>query len=201
MHVELKERSGTVLAVLLAGSASASTGCVSSYQPAPSPKIAVFMDDGGLALARDGRSYSLGMFGGGAVKAVEGNPAATEHAETYRAYMITGWTAYWGGIGVGLLGAGVWRAGERDADIDRAHAGEAMVLVGVAAVLTGTGFLLSAQPHLWDAVNLYNDEVERRLRMSWWPRPPLPPYGLPPTIAPPGGVLPVPAPPPPAPTR
>ncbi len=177
-------------------------GCTSSYQPANSPRLAVVMDDGGLTLVREGRSYPVGMFGGDVVDAVRGNPAAEEHAQSYRTQMISGWSFYFGGIGLAVAGTGVWQAGERHNDIGQAHAGEALTVGGLAALFTGIGFLMNAQPHLWDAVNIYNDAVDARLRYAPWPGPlyPPPPYAppqLPAAPAPDGsGVL-----APPAPTR
>jgi len=142
------------------------------------------MDDGELTLVRDGDSFPAGFFGGGVVDAVQGNSAALEHARTYRQYTIAGWTLYLGGLGLGLAGVGLWQAGERNDDSVQAHTGEALVLGGVAALVAGVGFLMGAQPHLWDAINLYNDEVDRRLRLSYWPRPAVPPYAIPPMLPP-----------------
>ena len=160
-------------------------GCTSSYQPAPGPRIATVMDDGELTLVRDGRSFSAGFFGGGVVDAVEGNSAALEHAHTYRQYTITGWSLYLAGLGLGLTGIGLWQAGDRNGDLQQEQTGEALALGGVAALITGVGFLVGAQPHLWDAINLYNDEVDRRARLSYWPNPTVPPYVVPPVLAPP----------------
>jgi hypothetical protein len=143
------------------------------------------MDDGAPTLVRDGHSFEAGFLGGGVVEAVEGSPAALEHAHTYRQYTIAGWTLYLGGLGLSLTGLGLWRAGELHDNPQQANTGEVLALAGVAALITGAGFLLGAQPHLWDAVNLYNDEVDRRLRLSYWPPPAVPPYRIPPTLPPP----------------
>jgi len=143
------------------------------------------MDDGGLTLVRDGRSFGAGFFGGGVVDAVEGNSAALEHAHTYRQYTIAGWALYLGGLGLSLTGLGLWQAGNRNDNLQQENTGQVLTLGGVAALITGAGFLIGAQPHLWDAINLYNDEVDRRARPSYWPNPTVPPYAVPPVLAPP----------------
>ena len=184
-----------VVALVSALSVVSTGGCASSYQPAPGPRIATVMADGELTLVRDGRSFSAGFFGGGVVEAVEGNSAALEHAHTYRQYTIAGWTVYLGGLGLGLTGLGLWQAGERNDDVGLEHTGDVLMLAGLAALITGAGLLIGAQPHLWDAINLYNDEVDRRLRSSYWPTPSVPPYAVPPILTPPTLTPPTPAPP------
>jgi hypothetical protein len=49
----------------------------------------------------------------------------------------------------------------------RAYTGLSLVGVGFAAYTTGFILVLSAQPHQWDAINIYNDEVDARLRAQF----------------------------------
>src|SRR5688572_26859951 len=188
-----------VVALVSALSVVSTGGCASSYQPAPGPRIAAVMADGELTLVRDGHSFNAGFFGGGVVEAVEGNSAALEHAHTYRQYTIAGWTLYIGGLGLGLTGIGLSQAGARNDDPGQRQTGDVLMLAGLAALVTGAGLLIGAQPHLWDAINLYNDEVDRRLRSSYWPVPSVPPYRVPPVLTQPTLAPPTPAPPTPAP--
>ena len=132
------------------------------------------MDDGALTLVRDRQAFRVGLFGGDVVRAVEGNPAAEQEARSFKVRMTSGVTTYLGGLGLGVLGIGLWQSGERNENIGRAHAGEALMLSGIAALFTGLGLMLSAQPHLWDAINLYNNGIDARL--NYFPAP-LPPYG------------------------
>ncbi|HEU5074236.1 MAG TPA: hypothetical protein VFU02_08685 [Polyangiaceae bacterium] len=143
------------------------------------------MDGGQFTLVRDGQRFETGLFGAGVTEAVEGNPAAVEHARTYRQYTIAGWSLYVGGLAFTLTGAGLLGAGQRNDNPTQEHTGEALLLAGLATFITGMGFLIGAQPHLWDAINLYNDGVDRRARERFWPAPTVPPYTLPGTPAPP----------------
>ena len=155
--------------------------CSSSFHPAESPRIAMVIEDGGMTLIRDGRSYPVGMFGTEVVDAVQGNPAAEAQARSFRNQMITGWSVYAGGLALSIGGIATWQANEASGDGDGAHLGEALTIAGIAALLTGGGFIMNAQPKLWDAVNLYNYGVDARLHyQAWPPRGYPPPYTLPP---------------------
>ncbi len=49
----------------------------------------------------------------------------------------------------------------------RAYAGISLVSLGLAAYVTSFVLLVSAGPHQFDAINIYNDELDARLRMQF----------------------------------
>jgi hypothetical protein len=172
--------------------------CSSSYQPARSPRISVIQEGGSPTLVRDGQTFSVGLFGGGLEDAVRGNPAAEEHASSYKTLSIAGWSVYVAGLGSSIAGIFLLadnRAGGSNNDANDA-AGAALALGGVAALVTSIVLLSTAQPHLWDAVNIYNDGVDAS------PAYPMQPPGLvrpAPAAPPPGSPSPPSAAPPPPP--
>jgi len=149
-----------------------SEACSSSYQPARSPRISVIQEGGSPTLVRDGQTYSVGLFGGGLGDAVEGNPAADEHATTYKTLSIAGWSVYVAGLGSSIAGIYLLADSNRGGgDSGQETAGAALALGGVAALVTSLVLISTAQPHLWDAVNIYNDSVDASLA---YPMPPPP---------------------------
>ncbi|MCA9624324.1 MAG: hypothetical protein KC731_35115 [Myxococcales bacterium] len=187
----------TTLATLCA---TLATGCSSSYRPRPGPRVAMIIDEGQPALAHDGQVTSIGLFGDGLEEVVASNPRAREHAETFFNYTV-------GGFVVGLLGAGATGAGAGMLIANEAGSEQTSIRVasfglmfgGLALGLTGAFLQLAAQPHFFDAINIYNDEVDPGFGMpADFPPTPLPIM----TVPPPPPVLPPPppvevAPPPP----
>jgi hypothetical protein len=176
--------------------------CSSTYKPRPSPRIAIVLEHGQPALVKGGERYEIGVFGGGLVDAVEGNAAAEDHAETFRNRTITGFAMSLGGVAFALGGASLLAAGA----FDSRDPADAMVFTGAAVAFTGFGLMIaslfvtmSAPPHLWDAINVYNDAVTPP---QLWPPPrngwPVAPPGALAPIAPPPATVPMlsPAPPP-----
>jgi hypothetical protein len=144
------------------------------------------------AYARDGRIYEGGGFGGDLDEAVRGNPQAESHARAYRAGMIGGFAATMAGVASAIGGGMLYvsnsggDASERDPTLQTA--GGVLFLGGIAAYVTGLVLLANAQPHLWDAINIYNDGVydpgvAPRPYGPYGPEPP-PPYGPNPPAAP-----------------
>lgn len=168
-------------------------GCSSSYQPARSPRIATLMEGGTYTLVRDGKRYPVGMFGGGLEDAVEGNAEAEEHAHAFRNLLIAGTATTVLGLGSEIGGLVITADNSGfGGDSGRGAAGAALVFSGAVAVVVGLVLTASAQPHLWDAVNAYNDGVEGSWRV---PPPPVPPPTFPAAAPPP--TFPAAAPPPP----
>jgi hypothetical protein len=164
-----------------------------------SPRIAVVQEGGSPTLVRDGQTFSVGLFGGGLEDAVQGNAAAEEHASTYKTLSIAGWSVYVAGLGSSVAGLYLLASENKVGGSDNDAAGAALALGGVAALVTSLVLLTSAQPHLWDAVNIYNDGIDASLAY-----PIRSPPGLvrPPATAPPGAPAPTgttPVAPPPAP--
>jgi hypothetical protein len=138
------------------------TGCGGvAYHPRPSPRLQVVAEGSGIALARDGRTYSIGMFGSGLEDAVKGNPRAEKEAASYQSKSIGGFvlglvgslgTA--GGVGL-LVGNELAQQPQTNLRVAAFALSIGGILMGIAAnVLTG-----SAQPHMWNAINMYNDDL------------------------------------------
>jgi len=157
------------------------SGCSTSYVPRPSPRVAVVMKDGTPSYMRDGRIYEGGAFGGDLDQAVHGNPEAEAHAKSYQNGMLGSFLASLaGGLSLGT-GAGVVLADSARSSEDRSSSAQVTGFVllagGVAASIVGAVLFSNAQPHLWDAINIYNDGFPDPMGP---PRPPYAPYALPP---------------------
>ena len=137
------------------------TGCSTSYTPRPSPRVAVGMQGGSLTYMREGRAYQGGAFGGDIDDAVRGNAEAESHANAFRAKLIGGFAATIGGVASAVAGGIVYANSDDNGhrDTTAQTAGIALALGGVAAYVTGLVLIATAQPDLWDAINLYNDSV------------------------------------------
>ncbi|APR86131.1 Twin-arginine translocation protein TatA [Minicystis rosea] len=153
-------------------------GCgASGYRPHTSPRLQMVSDGSGLALARDGHTYSIGMFGSGLEDAVRGNARAEKEVSTYQAKTV-------GGFVVGLLGSlasaggvGLLVGNELSNNPSNgARAGAISLAVGgLVASIVASVLASSAQPHMWNAINMYNDD----LPAPWGFGPQQPPYGQP----------------------
>lgn len=142
--------------------APALAGCgTTAYIPRQSPRLQVVGDGASMVLVRDGRRYPVGAFGSGLEDAVRGNARAEKEAESYQAKSVAGFVLNLGGslaagAGVGVLVGNELRptpqSGPRIAAISLAVGGVVLSLVGT---LIGG----SAPPHLWNAINMYNDDL------------------------------------------
>jgi hypothetical protein len=186
-------------AVLVCTLTVASTGCSTAYMPRPSPRVQVIMKGGTPAYVREGKVYEGGIFGGDLDEAVRGNPEAESHARTYQNSMIGGFLATLAG-GVSMGGGLVLFAADSaqtssDRSSSRQMVAGTLVLGGLAAYVAGIVLLSTAQPHHWDAINVYNDGLPESSPYA----PPRPPYYGPPSPYPPPGAVPAPSAQPPAP--
>jgi hypothetical protein len=186
-------------AALLAQATCAST----SYTPRSDGRISTVMEDGSLALVKDGRRYPTG--GDGLQQAVAGNPAAEEHVHSYS--QGTHLALAENLIGFGALIAGTYIAVPKQdmagnalmVSHDRQIASEVLLFGGLAALIVAGVQMASAQAHYMDAINIYNDGVPPRPQApppGWRPSSPVPlPQPLP---QPPPPPAPAPATPPPS---
>lgn len=153
-------------------------GCSSQYFPRSPNHVAMTVQDGKLVYVRDGRTFNPGL-GGGLVEAVQGNPQAVAAAEEFRSRQVTGLAATLLGTAA-MIGGGSWAAVLAADNPNRpgsdAIAPVALVLAGVVAMIAGAGYIASAAPYQWDAINLFNDGADRGFGS---------PAGTPP-LAPPG---------------
>jgi hypothetical protein len=131
-------------------------GCSSSYEPARSPRIVTVMEGGAPHFVKDGMDYGSPLFGGGLVDAVEGNARAEAEARTGRNLTIAGFVFDVAGLGSELTGLVVL-----EQERGRSNTGLGLTLAGLAGVLIGSTLLISAPPHMYDAVNIYNDGLGR----------------------------------------
>ncbi|MCL4752731.1 MAG: hypothetical protein KJ015_21405 [Myxococcales bacterium] len=183
----------TARRALTLGLALMTASCSSRYQPQTGPRLSIVMDEGSLTYVRDGQKFKHGMMGGGLVEAVEDDPEAKEAAERYHSRMTSGFVLYLVGTGCLITGmvVGLSTIDERERHSDKDAIAAGGLLCGVAGLVVGASLLASGMPYQYDAVNIYNDNLERR-RAIMLP-PPAPPGYVP--YAP----VPVPAPAPPAP--
>jgi hypothetical protein len=142
-----------------------STACSETYIPANSPRIAVVSD----GYYRDGRKYSRGFFGEGVEDVVRGNPRAEAEAKHGVNLMVGGFSLVVGGAVLG--GSGVALAATSESRTSQA-VGAGLLVGGIAAYVTGLVLTLSGVPHLFDAVNIYNDAVAEPWQMPPTPAPP-----------------------------
>ena len=136
-------------------------GCSSAYIPRPGPQISVLMEDGRPTYVRDGKKFDGGFLGGDIEEAVHGNPQAEEYAHEFKSGIVTGFVLSMIGA-AGVVGGAVVAA----AEVDQPRASNAVPVGGLAVMgagvildLVGLIMVLNAQPHLFDAINSYNDAV------------------------------------------
>lgn len=123
------------------------------------------MQGGTPVYIREGRVFPGGGFGGDLHEAVEGNQEAESYAKSYRTGMVAGVTTALVGIASTVGGSILYLSNssgpENERDGTAQAIGGTMALSGIAAYATGMVLMLHAQPHLWDAINSYNDGVEK----------------------------------------
>jgi hypothetical protein len=134
--------------------------------------VAVVMKGGIPSYMRDGQFYAGGAFGGDLDKAVRGNPEAEAHARAYQDGMLAGFlTAFGGGVSMGTGAAVLLANGNppNDRSPSAQTAGVVLLAGGLAAAIVGGVLYRNAEPHQWDAINIYNDGLADSTDM---PRPP-----------------------------
>jgi hypothetical protein len=134
------------------------TGCSSAYIPRRSARLSMRMDSGSLVYERDGKKFVGGLFGGDLDEAVQGVPLAEKYAADYK-------TGVTGGFVLVLAGAAGVVAGTSLDASEYSQRGSSVpgwstIGAGLVAYLAGLAWMLSSQPHLYDAVNAYNDAVD-----------------------------------------
>ena len=147
------------LAVLLAVAFTA--GCSSSYEPARSPRIVTVVEGGQPTFVKNGERIGGPAFGSGLADAVAANPEAQRQATIGRNLVLGGFVLDLVGLG-SVIGGTVVLAKQDSPNEHPSTAGTALVLGGVAAALAGSVLILCGQPHIYDAVNIYNDSLEAR---------------------------------------
>ncbi|HEY0467471.1 MAG TPA: hypothetical protein VGC79_24895 [Polyangiaceae bacterium] len=138
-------------------------GCSSSYEPARSPRITTLVRGGYPTFVKDGQRIGSPAFGTGLVDAVRDNPRAEHHARVGRNLIAAGWVTYLVGLGTGIGGIAVLAHDNTTLSTQQSNVGTALLLTSAATLLAGGVLLLCGQPHIYDAVNIYNDGLEARV--------------------------------------
>jgi hypothetical protein len=147
----------STIAMLLAFCAAASVGCGTSSPPQEPGFVHFVKTKTGRALERDGKLYSTHPLWGDTAEAVAGDPVAEGHA---RKYVRQTWSSgLMAALALGLLlpagflmTSGPGHTGQRVAAVGLGTAGmTAFVLAMMMPVM--------ARHHLYDAVNVYNDNL------------------------------------------
>jgi hypothetical protein len=148
-------------ALLLSTVLIATPACSTSYAPAHTGRVAITMEGGALRLYKDGKTYHPGPFGGDVDEAFAGNAQAAEEAETYQTNQTTGTVLSFAALGLELGGAGLLAASPPTSNGNGSLAPALGIMTaGVVAEIVGLIFTVSAQPHLLDAINIYNDGLQ-----------------------------------------
>ena len=150
--------SRAAIAVLLSFTLSLNAACSSSYVPAQSPRVAIVMEGGSIAYVRDGVKYEGGLFGGDIEAAVRGNPRAEAHAHTYKTLVISGFVVSMAGA-AGMAGGLAVMGDDAARNQTLSTPGAVLLGSGLVAYLVGLGMIMAGPPHLYDAVNVYNDSL------------------------------------------
>ncbi|MEZ4220032.1 MAG: hypothetical protein R3B13_03815 [Polyangiaceae bacterium] len=177
---------------LLLASTVFTTACSTRYIPRAGPHISMVMEGGSQAYSKHGKVYKHGFAGSGLVEAVEDDPEALEAAETYQSRMTSGFLLVI--AGTLCLTASIVILASRDplegrsSKYDSLAAGTA--LCGLGGYIGGGAVMASGLPYHFDAINIYNDNVDRRRGYVplGYPPPAVPGY------APPGVPMPLPSP-------
>jgi hypothetical protein len=116
------------------------------------------MSGGSPTFYKDGEEYPGGLFLGGAEDAVHGNSRAEREARTAHRLMVGGFVVTLVGeasaaTGLALLVPAYPTAPRRDV-------GVGLIIGGLVGTITGLVLLMNAPPHMYDAINIYNDGVE-----------------------------------------
>jgi hypothetical protein len=153
--------SGRTIPAALALACGGAACAPPSYMPRPSPRIQVVSEGSSIALVREGRIYRAGTLGGGLVEAVQGNPRAEEEAKSFEKKTTAGFVlSILGAVSVGVSG-GILVANQLSRSPSDTLNGASLGLAigGVTFSLVGSLVLQSAAPHVWNAINIYNDSL------------------------------------------
>jgi hypothetical protein len=147
-----------------------SGGCSSAYLPRRSAHLSMRMDSGSLLFERDGQKFEGGLFGGELDEAVKGVPLAEKFASDYKTGVTGGFVMVLAGAAAAIGGTSL--AGAEYAQGTTNIPGWTTVGAGLVAYFIGLAWMMSSQPHLYDAINAYNDAVDEHPEPAPTPAPP-----------------------------
>jgi hypothetical protein len=148
---------GRQVSTLVAICAALGVGCASSYAPREPGRIHIVGTAEGHALEKDGRLYGMSGLSSDPVEAVSGNPVAEEHARTFVSRTRTSTALILLGIAGGCAG-GALNTTEPGHLGQKIAARGTLIAAGVTVIVSLLA-LLPARHHLYDAINIYNDDV------------------------------------------
>ncbi len=135
--------------------AAAGSACLTPYHPKASPRVQVIDAVGVRTYAKDGVVVVDGPFGGTLYDLIKDNPRARNDAIAHQIDIAI--SVALGATSIAASGTGVVLLASQQQEL--AVPGIAAVVVGVAAAIPATILQLTADTHLWRAINVYNDEL------------------------------------------
>ena len=144
--------------------------------------MAMMMEGGQISFVRNGEHHQGFLVGNTLIDAVTGDPVAESEAHKARNLEVGGIVFLGAGLGA-LVGGVAVAAGDPGSDNNRATA-SGLLLTSVACELVSLGLTLSAVPHIYDAMNIYNDDLNRNAPAPFPVRLPPPPFAPPPAPEP-----------------
>jgi hypothetical protein len=147
---------------LLVFCAALGTACggTASYVPQEHGRIHFVKSEGKVMLSRDGKLFSMSAWSNAPIEAVAGVPAAEAQARSYHRQT-------WTSLIVAAVGGALIVPAVALGTNEPGHSGRRAASVGfgtaaMAALVTAMILPLQARHHLYDAVNIYNDELTLR---------------------------------------
>jgi hypothetical protein len=145
---------------LVAICAALSVGCASSYYPREPGRINVVLASGRRVLEKDGKFYGMSGLWSDPIEAVSGNPRAEEHARTFVSRRQT--TGVVMLVGLATMAAGLALNTTEPGHMGQKIAARGTAIVSMTAVMASLYVFVFARSHLYDAINIYNDDVFRK---------------------------------------
>lgn len=151
---------GRVSPALVAMGTALTLACstAGSYSPREPGRIHFIKTSSGRALEKDGKLYSMSSLSSDPVKIVEGDPAAEEHARAFVGGTRTAEILLVVGGALALSAGIVAGASPEKGRV----AYTAMGCTAMASVLGAVMMVPLSRHHLYDAVNIYNDDLSMR---------------------------------------
>jgi hypothetical protein len=147
------------ISTLVAICSALGVGCASSYTPREPGRIHFVRTAGGRVLEKDGKRYGMSGLASDPILAVSGNPAAEEHARTFVSRTQTSGIVFLLGVAVAVPGLALNTT--EPGHMDRKIAARGSAGAGMAAAMGALIAIVLSRHHLYDAVNIYNDGIER----------------------------------------
>jgi hypothetical protein len=127
-------------------------GCATEYVPRTSHRVAIVQSGGSAKFTRDAQTFGLWDLD----QAVAGNPEAEAHARTFVHRTVAGLVVEVAGIGL-IAGGASLATNAPSSSTTRRDVASGLALGGVVALVGSFVAILSGVPHIYDAINIYND--------------------------------------------